>query len=214
MVENSEHHAREVFFNVILPETAFISRFAMEVDGIYYLAQVKQKEKAWKMYKDAVDNNQTAGHVDVEARHSNRFKVSVNTEAKTVVQFYLVYEELLGRHVGRYHYTVNINPHLRLSSYGMGVTISEMSDITHIDVKRLSLSASAKDSSKEKQDDNDADSELAGVDIKLSPTDPGKATVTYMPNIQELERDLKNEKHPLQVLCLGYVQIEKILFSS
>ena len=75
----------------------------MEVDGIYYIAQVKQKEKAWKMYKEAVHNNQTAGHVDVEARHSNRFKVSVNTEAETLVQFYLVYEELLSRHVGQYH---------------------------------------------------------------------------------------------------------------
>ena len=44
----------------------------MEVDGIFYIAQVKQKEKAWRMYKEAVNNNQTAGHVDVEARHSNR----------------------------------------------------------------------------------------------------------------------------------------------
>ena len=48
-------------------------RFAMEVDGIFYIAQVKQKEKAWQMYKEALSNNQTAGHVDVEARHSNRW---------------------------------------------------------------------------------------------------------------------------------------------
>ena len=47
-------------------------RFAMEVDGIFYIAQVRQKEKAWRMYKEARARNQTAGLVDVEARHSNR----------------------------------------------------------------------------------------------------------------------------------------------
>ena len=50
-------------------------RFAMEVDGIFYIAQVKQKEKAWRMYKEARARNQTAGLVDVEARHSNRLEM-------------------------------------------------------------------------------------------------------------------------------------------
>ena len=50
-------------------------RFAMEVDGIFYIAQVRQKEKAWRMYKEARARNQTAGLVDVEARHSNRWEI-------------------------------------------------------------------------------------------------------------------------------------------
>ena len=49
-----------------------VFRFAMEVDGIFYIAKVKQKEKAWRMYKEARARNQTAGLVDAEARHSNR----------------------------------------------------------------------------------------------------------------------------------------------
>ena len=40
----------------------------MEVEGVYYIAQVKQKKQAWKMYKEAVERNQTAGHIDVEVR--------------------------------------------------------------------------------------------------------------------------------------------------
>ena len=40
----------------------------MEVDGIFYIAQVKQKEKAWRMHKDAWARNQTAGLGDVEPR--------------------------------------------------------------------------------------------------------------------------------------------------
>ena len=52
-----------------------VFRFAMEVDGSFYIAQVKQKEKAWRMYKEARARNQTAGLVDVEARHSNRLEM-------------------------------------------------------------------------------------------------------------------------------------------
>ena len=46
----------------------------------------------------------------------------------------------------------------------------------------------------------DTDDAVAGVDIKMSPTNPGKATVTYQPNIHSLQQDLRREKHPLQVL--------------
>ena len=59
------------FINKMIVKIVF--RFAMEVDGIFYIAQVKQKEKAWRMYKEARARNQTAGLVDVEARHSNRW---------------------------------------------------------------------------------------------------------------------------------------------
>ena len=50
----------------------------MEVDGIFYIAKVKQKEKAWRMYKEARARNQTAGLVDVEARHSNRWEMMID----------------------------------------------------------------------------------------------------------------------------------------
>ena len=33
----------------------------------------------------------------------------------------------------------------------------------------------------------------------MSPTDPGKVTVSYSPDVRTLEHDLRHEKHPLQV---------------
>ena len=33
----------------------------------------------------------------------------------------------------------------------------------------------------------------------MSPTDPGKVTVSYTPDVMKLEHDLRHEKHPLQV---------------
>ena len=43
------------FINKMIVKIVF--RFAMEVDGIFYIAQVKQKEKAWRMYKEARARN-------------------------------------------------------------------------------------------------------------------------------------------------------------
>ena len=128
-----------------------------------------------------------------------RFKVSVNTEPHTHVQFYLVYEELLSRVSGRYQYTVNINPQLKLSSYSVGVSITEMSDITHISVNRLSYKRGPE--SKEATGDNhiNEEEEVEGAEIMMSPTNPGKVTVNYAPNVKTLQHELRHEKHPLQV---------------
>merc|ERR1719474_758148 len=187
-VENTEEVAREVFFNVILPETAFISRFAMEIDGVYYVAQVKEKEEAWKQYKEAVEKGSTAGHVGVEARHSNRFRVSVNTGARSLVRFYLLYEELLARRGGQYQYLVNISPHTKLSHFSIGVSITEQRNITHIAVPKL----------RRQEVGENAEGSLEEATILMSPTNPGKVTVSYNPNVRKFQHKLKAGKHPLQ----------------
>ena len=125
--------------------------------------------------------------------------MSVNTEPQTSVQFYLVYEELLSRVSGRYQYTVNINPQLKLSSYSVGVSITEMSDITHISVNRLSYKRGPE--SQEATGDNhiNEEEEVEGAEIMMSPTNTGKVTVNYAPNVKTLQHELRHEKHPLQV---------------
>jgi hypothetical protein len=37
------------------------TRFAMEIDEVYYIAEVKEKEEAWKKYKAAVERGSAAG---------------------------------------------------------------------------------------------------------------------------------------------------------
>ena len=118
-----------------------------------------------------------------------RFRVSVNTEAESRVQFHLVYEELLARRGGRYTYTTNILPQLRLASYSLGLTITETRAISSLAVRRLSLRPEAAAGGEE----------VAGAEVLMSPTDPGKVTVSYTPDVRTLEHDLRHEKHPLQV---------------
>ena len=60
-VENPESRSREIFLTVILPETAFISRFAIELGGKYFFGKVQKKENAWIEYQEAVSEGRTAG---------------------------------------------------------------------------------------------------------------------------------------------------------
>ena len=60
-VYNPETRAREIFLTVILPDTAFISRFAIEMGGQLFVAYVREKENAWKEYQEAVSQGKTAG---------------------------------------------------------------------------------------------------------------------------------------------------------
>lgn len=51
-VKNIANKPQEATFSVVLPETAFISGFIMEVDGKNYTAYVKEKEEAKKTYDE------------------------------------------------------------------------------------------------------------------------------------------------------------------
>ena len=65
--------------------------------------------------------NQT-GHVGISARHSNHFRVSVNTEAKSTVIFHLLYEELLQRKQGMYDHAINLTPRQKLKHFAIDVS--------------------------------------------------------------------------------------------
>ena len=125
----------------------------------------------------------------MEARHSNRFRVSVNTGPRSLVRFYLLYEELLQRRGGLYQYLVNISPHTKLSHFSLGVSITEQRNITYIAVPKL----------RRHEVGHNAEGSLDGADIIMSPTNPGKVTVSYNPNVKKLQHKLKSGKHPLQV---------------
>ena len=43
-----------------------LNRFAMEIDGVYYIAEVKEKAEAWKKYKEAVERGSAAGMLKSE----------------------------------------------------------------------------------------------------------------------------------------------------
>lgn len=53
-VKNYESKAAEAVFSVIIPQTAYISGFLLEVDGKKYEAHVKEKEEAKNIYTQVI----------------------------------------------------------------------------------------------------------------------------------------------------------------
>ncbi|KAJ9587868.1 hypothetical protein L9F63_018702, partial [Diploptera punctata] len=142
-IENPANVAQEVSFTAVLPDTAFISGFNMEVDGKVYEAYVKEKEEAQKDYDNAVKQGQTAAQVALTARDSNRFTVSVNVESNKAVIFNLTYEELLTRRLELYSDTINLNPGQVVNDFSVTVNIEESSNIRSLRVPALKVSEEA-----------------------------------------------------------------------
>uniref|UniRef100_A0AAX7TZA2 Inter-alpha-trypsin inhibitor heavy chain H3 n=1 Tax=Astatotilapia calliptera TaxID=8154 RepID=A0AAX7TZA2_ASTCA len=107
---NKANSSQEIFFEVELPKTAFITNFSMEIEGQVYVGEVKEKEKAKKQYEKAVSSGQTAGLVKASGRKMEKFSVSVNIAAESNVTFVLTYEELLQRKLGRYELLTRVKP--------------------------------------------------------------------------------------------------------
>ncbi|CAG9823745.1 unnamed protein product [Phaedon cochleariae] len=124
-VKNADNTAKEATFTVVLPEKAFISEFVMEIGGKSYKAYVKEKEEAKNIYDKAVASGQSAGHVEVNARDSNRFTVSVNIEPESKAAFLLTYEELLERRDNQYELVLNIHPGQIVKNLNIQVLVNE-----------------------------------------------------------------------------------------
>ncbi|KAM6344525.1 LOW QUALITY PROTEIN: inter-alpha-trypsin inhibitor heavy chain H3-like [Alca torda] len=111
---------KEVFFDVELPKTAFITNFSMTIDGVTYPGTIKEKEVAKKQYEKAVSKGQTAGLVKASGRKTEKFTVSVNIGAASKVTFELTYEELLKRQFGKYEMFIKVKPKQLVKDFEIG----------------------------------------------------------------------------------------------
>ncbi|KAM7402533.1 hypothetical protein PAMP_017761 [Pampus punctatissimus] len=130
---NKANFSKEIFFEMDLPKTAFITNFSMEIDGQEYVGEVKEKEKAKKQYEKAVSSGQTAGLVKVSGRKMEKFSVSVNIAAKRNVTFILTYEELLQRKLGQYEILTRVKPKQPVQEFQIVVNIYEPQGISYVD---------------------------------------------------------------------------------
>ncbi|XP_069689636.1 inter-alpha-trypsin inhibitor heavy chain H4-like [Periplaneta americana] len=204
-IANPSNKSQEVTFSAVLPETAFISEFLLEVEGKVYKAYVKEKEEAKREYTEAVNRGDTAAHVAIDPRDSNRFTVSVNVEPQKKVTFNLTYEELLSRKLGTYKHVINLDPGQIVRDLSVEVRINESADITTLNVPALRTS-----------NEIDADPSAGATNplvTKERPT-PQSAVVRFAPTPDQqrdlasdgikghlvVEYDVSRTGHPTQVL--------------
>ncbi|NXH20164.1 ITIH3 inhibitor, partial [Bucco capensis] len=126
---------KEVFFDVDLPKTAFITNFSMTIDGVTYPGTIKEKEVAKKQYEKAVSKGQTAGLVKASGRKTEKFTVSVNVAAASKVTFELTYEELLKRQFGKYEMFIKVKPKQLVKDFEIEVNIFEPQGITELEAE-------------------------------------------------------------------------------
>ncbi|KAL2091389.1 hypothetical protein ACEWY4_013652 [Coilia grayii] len=130
---NKGNSSKEIFFEVELPKTAFITNFSMEIEGKTYVGAVKEKETAKKQYEKAVSSGQTAGLVKASGRKMEKFSVSVNIAASSSVVFTLTYEELLKRHLGNYEIMTRVKPKQLVQNFEIVADIYEPQGIAFLD---------------------------------------------------------------------------------
>ncbi|OWK63482.1 Inter-alpha-trypsin inhibitor heavy chain H3 [Lonchura striata] len=126
---------KEVFFDVELPKTAFITNFSMTIDGVTYPGTIKEKEAAKKQYEKAVSRGQTAGLVKASGRKTEKFTVSVNIKAASTVTFELTYEELLKRQFGKYEMFIKVKPKQLVKDFEIEVDIFEPQGIAELEAE-------------------------------------------------------------------------------
>ncbi|NWV44706.1 ITIH3 inhibitor, partial [Daphoenositta chrysoptera] len=132
---NRGNVSKEVFFDVELPKTAFITNFSMTIDGVTYPGTIKEKEAAKKQYEKAVSRGQTAGLVKASGRKTEKFTVSVNIKAASKVTFQLIYEELLKRQFGKYEMFIKVKPKQLVKDFEIEVDIFEPQGITELEAE-------------------------------------------------------------------------------
>ncbi|XP_063071036.1 inter-alpha-trypsin inhibitor heavy chain H3-like isoform X2 [Engraulis encrasicolus] len=133
VARNNGNSSKEIFFEVELPKTAFITNFSMEIEGDIYVGEVKEKEKAKKQYEKAVSSGQTAGLVKASGRKMEKFAVSVNIAAQSNVTFTLTYEELLKRRLGNYELMTRVKPKQLVQHFEIVADIYEPQGIAFLD---------------------------------------------------------------------------------
>ncbi|XP_043860153.1 inter-alpha-trypsin inhibitor heavy chain H3-like isoform X3 [Dromiciops gliroides] len=129
---NRADTAKEIFFDVELPKTAFITNFTMTIDGVTYPGNVKEKEVAKKQYEKAVSQGKTAGLVKASGRKLEKFTVSVNVAAGSKVTFELTYEELLKRNKGKYEMYIKVHPKQLINEFEIVADIYEPQGIKEL----------------------------------------------------------------------------------
>ncbi|XP_038864668.1 inter-alpha-trypsin inhibitor heavy chain H6-like, partial [Salvelinus namaycush] len=131
---------KEAAFEVDLPSAAFISNFTITSNDKVYIAQVKERSAARKIYDAAKKQGKTAGLVATKEREIEKFRVAMSVPSGTRMSFSLSYEELLPRRLGRYELTLGLRPGGLVTNLTLDVSIAERTGLSFIKVLPLKTS--------------------------------------------------------------------------
>uniref|UniRef100_A0A8C3A1F4 Inter-alpha-trypsin inhibitor heavy chain family member 6 n=1 Tax=Cyclopterus lumpus TaxID=8103 RepID=A0A8C3A1F4_CYCLU len=123
---------KEAAFEVDLPSSAFISNFTITSNGKVYVAQVKERAAARKMYDAAKKQGKTAGLVATKSREIEKFRVAVSVPSGARMSFSLSYEELLPLDSAAMSLFLGLRPGQPVQNLTLDVSVTERTGISFI----------------------------------------------------------------------------------
>ncbi|XP_033120421.1 inter-alpha-trypsin inhibitor heavy chain H3-like isoform X2 [Anneissia japonica] len=177
ILRNRADESAEAVFLIRLPTEAFIANFSMEIDGVVYPAEIKEKEKAQKIYNEARDRGQSAGHVKQQSEKVNSFSVSVSVAKKTFVTFELIYQEMLTRKDGYFEHRTSIRPGQIVKSMNVKVAIIETQGLSEVNTSWVKEQANGKEVTKH------------GVGELILKGGDTRAFIEYAPTVEEQRQE-------------------------
>lgn len=178
--KNPGTKSNKAVFNMVIPQSAFISNFSMIIKGEEFTAEVKEKEEAKKAYDEALSTGAGAGLISKNTRNTNTFSVDINLEPQAKVEFRLTYEELLERQDGTYDYIININPGAVVEDFHVNININESLPLSRLSVPKV-LESNEIDFSEE-----ETESSIAEITRNVNGS-PNNARVVFNPSIEYQE---------------------------
>ena len=178
VMEKKSPQNKEAIFVVLLPQTAFISNFSMEVDGELYIGQVREKGAARKEYEKAKNKNLNTGLVSQQSestvRGMDKFEIRFNVAPNSTAEFLLNYQQLLERRKGYYEQVISVRPKQIVPVLNVSIDIEEPQTLSFVDVMKI-----RKDPS---------DSLVKDPAAKMTKTSPRSVHIEYSPNEDEQKK--------------------------
>ncbi|XP_036617168.1 inter-alpha-trypsin inhibitor heavy chain H5 isoform X1 [Trichosurus vulpecula] len=131
---NRASEDKEVEFQMQIPAAAFITNFTMVVGDRVYQGEVAEKEK---IHGDRAKKQDNKTLEDNGEKGTETFSASVTIPSKDKAAFFLHYEELLQRRLGKYEHVISVRPQQLAGRLHVEVNILEKSGIVSLEVPPL-----------------------------------------------------------------------------
>ncbi|XP_044534995.1 inter-alpha-trypsin inhibitor heavy chain H5 [Gracilinanus agilis] len=131
---NRASEDKEVEFQMQIPAAAFITNFTMVVGDKVYQGEVAEKEK---IHGDRAKKQNNKTLEENGEKETETFSASVIIPAKNKAAFFLHYEELLQRRLGKYEHVISVRPQQLSGRLHVEVNILEKSGIVSLEVPQL-----------------------------------------------------------------------------
>ncbi|XP_032740720.1 inter-alpha-trypsin inhibitor heavy chain H5 [Rattus rattus] len=131
---NRASEDQDAEFQMQIPESAFITNFTMLIGDNVYQSEITEKEKK---SSDRIKEKRNRTTDDNEEKGTDMFKASLVIPSKDKAAFFLSYEELLQRRLGKYEHIISVRPQQLVGRLTVEVNILERSGITSLEVLPL-----------------------------------------------------------------------------